>query len=360
MNTAIIEQATLFDDFLPGRDSVFPSTRYQGSKNKIVKWIDYHTKEITFDSVLDAFGGTGCVGYMFKKNGKKVIYNDHLKFNYYIGKALIENSKQVLDNSDIDTLMTTRKGTKYPRFIQDTFEDIYFTNEENQWLDMVITNIRELNNSYKQAIAFFALFQACIAKRPYNLFHRKNLYIRTADVSRSFGNKKTWDTPFEIHFRKFVKEANHAVFDNGKINSAFCSDVFELETIKTDMVYIDTPYISKNGIGVNYLDFYHFLEGLVSYDRWADLINFESKHRKMKNCNDDWINKDKIHSSFERLFQKYAESILVISYREDGIPSIRELTEILKKHKKDLIIKRLDYKYVLSNNESKEILIIAR
>ncbi len=49
----------------------------------------------------------------------------------------------------------------------------------------------------KKAMFLWALFQSCISKRPYNLFHRKNLYVRTADVKRNFGNKTTWDKPFE-------------------------------------------------------------------------------------------------------------------------------------------------------------------
>ena len=72
-------------------DPVFPSTRFQGSKLKIADWIWESVQGLNFDSVLDAFGGTGSVGYMFKTKKKKVTYNDMLKFNWYIGLALIEN-----------------------------------------------------------------------------------------------------------------------------------------------------------------------------------------------------------------------------------------------------------------------------
>lgn len=37
----------------------FPSTRYQGSKQKYVNWIWECVKDIPFHTVLDAFGGTG-------------------------------------------------------------------------------------------------------------------------------------------------------------------------------------------------------------------------------------------------------------------------------------------------------------
>ena len=357
--TKLKQRSQLFDTLPTNSVGVLPSTRYQGSKYKIVEWIDYCTKDLQFDSVLDAFGGTGCVGYMFKKNRKQVFYNDILKFNHYIGFASIENSKIQLTNGDIEFILKKHKGIKYPTFIFQTFHDIYFTDEENEWLDIVITNIGRIEDKYKKAIAFYALFQSCIIKRPYNLFHRKNLYIRTSEVQRSFGNKKTWDTSFEYHFRKFVNEANNAVFDNGKNNKAYNSDIFDLD-IKIDLVYIDTPYISTKGTGVNYFDFYHFLEGIVLYEQWPNLIDEKSKHKKIKNEKNEWCDKKEIHRAFERLFEKFKDSILVVSYRDDGIPTIPELISMLKKYNKNIEIKRLNYKYVLSKNNSKEVLIIAK
>lgn len=352
------QQTQLFNELPTNRAGVLPSTRYQGSKYKIIKWIDYYTKDLKFNSVLDAFGGTGCVGYMFKKNGKQVFYNDSLKFNYYVGLALIENSRTTLEKNDIDAILKKNSEIEYPTFIYDKFHDIYFTDEENKWLDIVITNISRMSDQYKKALAYYALFQSCIIKRPYNLFHRKNLYIRTAEVKRSFGNKKTWDTPFEDHFRKFVAEGNNAVFSNGKINKALYSDIFTLNA-GADLIYIDTPYISAKGIGINYFDFYHFLEGIVFYDKWPELIDEKSKHKKIKNGKNEWCNKGEIHAAFEKLFNKFKDSILVVSYRNDGTPTIQELVDMLKKYKRNIEVKKLDYKYVLSNGSSKEVLIIA-
>lgn len=353
-------QSQLFKDLSMIKTGVLPSTRYQGSKYKILDWINYHTKDLVFDSVLDAFGGTGCVSYMYKKNGKRIIYNDSLKFNYYIGLALIENSKTILDAHDIHFILKKHPELDYPTFIYDTFHDIYYTDDENKWLDIVITNIKNIKNKYKQALAYYALFQSCIIKRPYNLFHRKNLYIRTAGVERSFGNKKTWDTPFEEHFLKFIQEVNDAVFDNGEKNTAFHSDIFDLEIPKVDLVYIDTPYISAKGGGVDYFDFYHFLEGIVSYDQWGKLIDEKSKHKKIKNGKNEWCDKGEIHRAFKKLFNKFKNSILVVSYRDDGTPTISELVGMLKIQKKDISVKKLDYKYVLSNGNSKEVLIVAQ
>ncbi len=352
----IMRQNVLFP--LP-RNPKFPSTRFQGSKAKLADKIWECLKPLTFESAIDLFGGTGSIGYILKKNNKRVIYNDYLKSNYISGLALIENANVILNDYDIDYILSVHSNTSYPNFIQKTFSNIYFTDQENKWLDIISTNIRNIKNEYKQALAFFALFQSCLAKRPYNLFHRKNLYVRLANVERNFGNKTTWDKPFEEHFIKYVEEANRAIFDNGKKNLAYNKDAFTLDAT-ADLVYIDTPYISNRGSGVDYLDFYHFLEGLSNYHIWHTHIDYYSKHRKFINNKSIWCNKDCIIDAFDQLFKKYKDSILVVSYRSDGIPSPEQLQVLMKKHKTHVReALRHEYKYVLSkNDDSREILLI--
>jgi len=345
---------------LIARDPEFPSTRFQGSKLKIADWIWESLEGLPFESVLDAFGGTGSIAYMFKKKNKQVTYNDILKFNWHIGRALIENEEMKLSEEDVEFLLQKNTTISYPTFIHDTFHDIYFTDEEHLWIDMVAANIRSLADHYKQSLAYFALFQACISKRPFNLFHRKNLYLRFSNVERNFGNKTTWDTPFEAHYRRFVMEANLAIFANGRENRCYNLDIFDVEG-KYDLVYIDTPYLSRKGIGVDYLGFYHFLEGLANYENWPKMIDHRTKHKRLKSRGSVWTDKRIIHQAFDRLFKKFRESILVVSYRSDGIPSPEELIKTMKKYKEDVQeIKRKNYKYVLSTNHSEEILLIGR
>ena len=334
----------------------FLSTRYQGSKAKIVKWIWECVKHLEFDSCLDAFGGTGSVAYLFKLHNKRVDYNDNLKFNHTIGKAIIENDNVTLEDGEIENILQEQPGVTYPTFIQDTFHDIFFLDEENKWLDMAVTNISTIENEYKRALAFTALFQACIIKRPYNLFHRANLYMRTADVERNFGNKTTWDRPFPHYFGNFSEEVNSIVFSNGRTNRAFCKDVFSMET-GYDLVYIDTPYMSDKGVGVDYLDFYHFLEGMLDYDGWKGRVSYKYKHRRLKGQKSLWCVKSKIHDAFERLFRHFKNSILVVSYRSPGIPTDQELVEMMSQHK-NVDVHHVDYKYVLSPRDGQEILLI--
>ena len=352
-------QLSLFSEAIPTK-AKFPSTRYQGSKQKFVDWIWQCIKDISFHTVLDAFGGTGSIAYKMKEEEKKVTYNDILPFNHIIGKALIENDSVLLSENDIENILKVHQNISYPNFIEKTFKDIYYTDEENHWLDIVTTNIKLINDEYKQALAYFALFQSCIIKRPYNLFHRKNLYVRMQDVKRSFGNKKTWDTPFETHFRKFVQEANSTIFNNNESCVSTNNNVFDINQ-KYDLIYIDTPYLNSDGIGVDYADFYHFLNRLIDYDNWNSRIDYNSKHLRLKRTPNVWNEADNIHNAFKNLFDKFSDSIMVISYRSNGIPTIDELVDMLEKNGKDVkIYQSSDIKYVLSNKQSNEVLIVAQ
>jgi adenine-specific DNA-methyltransferase len=211
----------------------------------------------------------------------------------------------------------------------------------------------------RQALAFFALCQACIVKRPFNLFHRKNLYLRFAPVPRSFGNKASWDRPFNEWFRIFAAKANRAVFANGQANRALNLDAVDVPD-EFDLVYIDPPYLPAHSAGVDYRDFYHFLEGLADYDTWGMRVDMRSKHRRLLLQPNPWNDKARIHAAFDRLFERFRNSILVVSYRSDGVPSQAELVELMQRYKPHVRVACYGrYKYVLSKNaESDEILLI--
>ena len=340
--------------------SDFPQTRYQGSKYKLLTWIWENISFLDFEKVADLFGGTAVVSYLMKINGKSVTYNDLLKSNYFTGLALIENRETRISKFELNNILEREDGDQR-NIISTIFQNIYYTNEENNWLDRIIQNINFYfdDDHYKKALLLWSLFQSCIIKRPYNLFHRKNLYIRTNDVKRSFGNKTTWDKSFEHYFKKFVHQINHAVFDNNKICEAFQRDALDFKN-DFDLVYIDTPYVSDKGVGVDYSQFYHFLEGVCDYYNWEHKIDYSKKHHPLFSQYNRWVDKNRIDSAFLDLISHYRNSHLVISYRSDGIPSVNDLIKIVKQFKKNYkLVTFKNYKYVLStNNKSDEILII--
>ena len=349
----------------------FPSTRYRGSKRKVLPWIYENVSNLEFDTVLDAFSGTSSVSFLFKKMGKEVTSNDILSSNYLTSLAFIQNKHVTLEDDEIKFIVT-KNDYDYPSFIQDTFKGIYFKETENQWLDMVIKNIEMLSDvcpkksvKFKRALAYHALFQACISKRPFNLFHRSNLNIRLATVERNFNNHTTWETPFETMFTKFCNESNSKIFDNGRCNKTECIDILNTKKTDYDLVYFDPPYFKeKRTNDTDYLLNYHFLEGVLNYSNWGGLINYEKKHKPLENNSPSWSLED-VEKNMDCLFNKFSDSTIVVSYGSPGEPSIKRIKELLAQYKNNISIKQKKYNYSLnrtnkngSNNYEK--LIIAR
>lgn len=341
-------------------DFRYPSTRYSGSKRRLLPWIWENLKDIEFNSVLDIFGGTGSVSLLFKRYGKTVFYNDLMKFNQIIGKAIIENDNVRVSANEIDEALCF-EHTDEVNLISENFRGVYFLDDENKWLDNAVQNFLKISDTYKRAIIMASLFQACLAKRPFNLFHRANLYLRTANVERSFGNKTTWERTFPELIKRYALEYSNAVFSNGKKNKVVGGYNATSVNQKADLVYIDPPYFSvKSSQGTNYLDFYHFLEGLADYDNWEEKIDKGTKTKKIPISDEiqAFTKKHQIYDTFNNLIAKYSAQKIVLSYQDNGIPSKNELIDIFKTHGKEVVIFEKIHRYALSNKKSTELLFV--
>src|SRR5437762_739886 len=121
-----------------------PATRYQGSKRKLLPWLEEIFSKLSFATCLDAFGGSGSVSHLLKMMGKAVVYNDVLSWNAAIGRALIANDSERLEPESARALAERSPARRYPDFIERTFPGIYFTDDENRWLDAAATNVHAM------------------------------------------------------------------------------------------------------------------------------------------------------------------------------------------------------------------------
>ena len=319
----------------------FPSTRFMGSKSKLLDFIWDNVKHFDANSVLDAFSGSGVVGYMFKTKGKKVHSNDILQYSSNIAKALIENNESIIDNEDLAILLG--RSIKTNGFIRDTFRGLYFTEKENLFLEQVWHRMEFLSNPVKRALALSALARACIKKRP------RGIFTYTGD--RYDDGRKDLRTTIEEHFINAVSVYNKAVFDNGQKNSGTCGDIFALKNRNFDLVYMDPPYFSTRSDN-DYLRRYHFVEGLASY--WQDVeIQTSTKTKKIKKYKTQFDSKNSVYDAFSKLFAMFPRSILVISYSSNSLPTKEEMIGILNQYRKNVVIKELDHKYSFGNQNHK-------
>jgi adenine-specific DNA-methyltransferase len=185
-------------------------------------------------------------------------------------------------------------------------------------------------------------------------------------VERNFGNKTTWEKDFSKVFKNFVTEANSMIFDSSKVCRSTNESIFDAENCDYDLVYLDPPYINSAGTNEtsNYLKCYHFLEGLVNYDRWEKMIDHQSPNLRLMNSQTDkYFNKQNIHESIELLINKFRRSKIVISYKMGGMPSIPYIVKVMKKYKDNVYTRSHHYSYALNRQNgnaqrNREVLII--
>lgn len=322
---------------LPQQVSFYPPTRFMGSKSKLLSQIWAIASQFEFETAVDLFSGSGIVGYMFKAQGKSVISNDYMAMSATFTKAMIENSHVTLSEREAKELLAKKKESDH--FVATTFKDLYYTDAENELIDILRTNIAGIKDSYKRAIAMTALIRACTKKRPRGIF--------TYTGNRYNDGRKDLQKSLEQQFLEAVEAVNAAVFDNGMSCLSKHGDAMELRADKADLVYMDPPYYSPLSDN-EYVRRYHFVEGLARDWKGVE-IQEHTQTKKFKSYPTPFSTRKGAADAFDKLFKKFANSILIVSYSSNSLPTQDEMLEIMARYKKHVEVIPVDYKYSFGN-----------
>lgn len=317
----------------------FPRTQYLGSKERLVEWIYDKTPSDVY-TVFDAFSGTSVVGYFFKARGNRVIGNDFLKFNFHIGKAMIENKKEILNDKDLALLFSTNKQSK--SLIEDVFTGVFFEKEDAKFLDTFRANIDLLSNDFKKSLALAVMCRALTRKILLGHFAHNSALRYSKDKARVKRNPSI-AKPIKDLFLQLLDSYNNAVFDNKQNNKFYCEDTTSLvRRLKgVDLVYFDPPYYGRHP---DYQAFYHFLETFVEYWEDKEFINGTKQYFPKKESG--FVQKKDVVNSFEELF-KASQHIpyWLISYNSKSYPDKETMIDLIKKYKKARV-----YEYEYQNH----------
>ena len=355
-NMQALADAPLSDDLdllccQAGMDPV-KVTGYMGNKFVMLGWIE---RQVPKDAktVVDAFSGGANVAYHLKRKGMKVIANDLLLFPYHIARAVVENSREVLTDEDIERILSPNPNAG--TFIVDNFSGYYYTKRVLSWLDQVWANIQKLSG-YKKDLALGALGNTVKAKSLYGQFHRSKINLKAelgteadAEMEADAGGfKESQLTSIPISsmvesFKRYANQLNRLVFDNGQECKAFHGDAVEaVRKYGADVLYLDPPYITEFSNN-DYEYSLHFVEGLMN--RWADKELLDDNRRSYKSRTH--FDRESIRALIENLASeargKY--KTVIMSYRDHAFPTEKEIRDIFAERFGQVRVKGMDVEY---------------
>ena len=329
---------------MPASASKYPELRYMGSKRRLLPWIFETLDQFDFTSALDPFSGTGSVSYLLKSMGRRVIASDFLNFTSTVARATVENNLVHLDGKAIKKLLDRTPPAH--DFVERTFRGVFYTLDDLRFLDRVSGNIRQLQDPHQQALAFAALFRSCSKRQP------RGVFTISGDLSRYDDGRRDLQLTLEEHFLEQIEVYNAAVFDNGRKNQALRSDIFDLPRRKVDLVYLDPPYVPRSDDNC-YIKRYHFLEGLSCY--WQGLpIDTTTKVRKIAKRYTPFSYRRTAVEAFDRMFAKFKDSKIALSYSSNGFPDLDQLEGLMRKYKSNVRVFEKPHRYHFGTHKGVE------
>ena len=280
------------------------------------------------NSFCDIFSGTSCVARYFK-NTYKVYSNDLMYFSYVLQRATIQNNivsdfKNLRDNGidNVFEYLNTENIDNIDKskcFIYNNYspnqscERMYLSNENALRIDFIRLKIEEWkNNNLIDEDEYYYLLACLIEGVPY-----------VSNISGTYGAYlKHWDKRTYNSFKMIKLD----VENNNKKNKCYNRDANSIiKEIEGDILYIDPPYNSRQ-----YLPNYHLLETIALYDQPE--IYGKTGLRPYNDVKSKYCSKKEAKKAFESLIKDANFKHIIVSYSTDGIMSIDEIEQILKKH----------------------------
>jgi adenine-specific DNA-methyltransferase len=324
-----------------------------GSKYRIVPTLLEVFADLRCQTILDAFSGSGVVGYALKALGKSVVANDFLSFPATLARATIANSSVTLGDADIARILQSNRDGR--DFIQRTFAGLYFPPEDLAFLDAAWSQIAVMSSA-KRDVAVASLCLASARKQPRGVF--------TVTDFRYDDGRRQLRAPLRDLFVEAVAEYNAAVFNNGNRNRAVCKDVFALSTRGIDAVYLDPPYAPPRDDN-DYIKRYHFLEGLSVY--WQGLrILTATKTQKIEKRYTPFAYKSTIRGALRTTFHRFRRVPIVLSYSSNSVPCPDEVLSLMKEVKNHVEVRRVAHRYSFGTHaqavrrEAEEYIFVGR
>lgn len=264
--------------------------RYLGAKSRMLDFIGKVVVENTKDvnTVADIFGGTGVVANYFYERGMNIVVNDILYSNYLAYQTFF--SKEEIDKKKIDYLLAKMNNLEiHDNYVSRNYGNKYFSinnakkiGEARNFIKNQELNVRE------RAILLTSLFYAM--DKVANTVGHYDAYRKVMDSTTAIIFRRPKITCFSGATEFYHEDANELV-----------------KNIKSDLVYVDTPYNSRQ-----YGDVYHVLENVMEWKK-PKLFGVAMKPKDRKKTKSDYSTA-KAPNAFNDLILNINSRYILVSY----------------------------------------------
>jgi len=188
--------------------------------------------------------------------------------------------------------------------------------------------------------------RSCLKKQP------RGVFTVSGDLSRYDDGRRDLRLSIEEHFPEQVEAFNRVVFDNGRRHVVKRADVFTLKPKGVDLVYLDPPYVPRADDNC-YMKRYHFLEDLSCYWKGVRIME-ETRVKKIEKPYTPFSYRRTAIDAFDRLFQIYRDSIIVLSYSSNGFPDREILEDLLRRYKTTVTAYEKPHRYHFGTHDAVE------
>lgn len=275
------------------KTSLINNRRYLGNKYKLLPFITKVVNEECSDinSVADIFAGTGAVSSAF--TDKVLITNDLMYSNYICNYAWF-GAEEYDPQTIIDCVIRYNSLCDLEdNYMTDNFSDTYFSRDDCAKIGYIREDIECLYengsiNKRERAILITSLLYAMdkIANTcgHYDAYRKGVVFDKTLELYVPLA---------EVH--------------NNADNKCYNTDANELvKNIKSDLVYIDPPYNSRQ-----YCDAYHLLENVARWEKpevFGVAKKMDRSTMKSKYCTQSAT------EAFEQLIRDIKAKYILLSY----------------------------------------------
>lgn len=300
---------------------------YIGSKHSILDFIESSILDFTKEeghTFCDIFAGTAVVALRFKMNGYDCITNDLQYYSYVLSKHYIENNEEIifkgLKKIGIDDVFIyLNKLDNYKGFIYNNYtlegsnSRQYFTEYNAIKIDSIRNQIEKWYKKGNIVENEYYYLISC-------LLEAADKVANTASVYEAFLKNIKRSAQNDLELKPLPIPINKKT-----INKVYIEDSNELiKHIKGDILYLDPPYNARK-----YSSNYHILETIAYGD--YPLIKGKTGVRTDA-IRSDYNSSINVKKAFEEIIKNAKFKYIFLSYNDEGIMSLEEIEEILKKY----------------------------